>query len=187
VPAALLAGQRGQAARFGARIIAGCEHHQAAMVDDERAVLGRHLRGGRQVGPVQAAPRVVHHLHVVADQVLVDLRHAQRTAEGIALATAVIDRRLVGNDPRRYDLRPRRDAARPGSHCCTSGQAGHRRAMAHHVVDLQVVAGRIDVVEVGQHAPVQRHRVALHARIDDADAHALPGQAGGLCGTRVGH
>jgi hypothetical protein len=29
--------------------------------------------------------------------------------------------------------------------------------------------------------------VALHARVDDADAHALPGQAGGLCGTRIGH
>ncbi|KAG0733362.1 hypothetical protein G6F23_013422 [Rhizopus arrhizus] len=49
---AFLAGQRGQAAGFGARIIAGCEHHQAAVVDDKRTILGRHLRGGRQVGPL---------------------------------------------------------------------------------------------------------------------------------------
>ena len=46
--------------------------------------------------------------------------------------------------------------------------------MPHHVVDLQVVAGGIDVVEVGDDAPVQRRRVALHARIDDADAHPCP-------------
>ncbi len=182
---ALLAGQRGQAARLAAAVIAGGEHHQATVVDHERPVFGGYLRGGRQVGPVQAAPRVVHHLHVVADQVLVDLGHAQRPTEGIALATAVIGRRLVGNDSCRDDLGAWRDTARPGPHCCAGGEAGHGGAMPDHVINRQVVPGGIDVIEVGQHATIQGHRVALHARIDDADAHALPGQAGGLCGTRV--
>ncbi|KAG1245557.1 hypothetical protein G6F65_021167 [Rhizopus arrhizus] len=123
---------------------------------------------------------------VVGRSVLVDLRHAERTAEGIAAPTAVIGRPRVGNDPRGYDLRPRRDAPRPRPYRCTGGQAGHRGAVADHIVDRQVVPGRIDVVEVGQHPSVQRHRIALHPGINDADTHALPGQARCLCGTRVG-
>jgi len=58
--------------------------------------------------------------------------------------------------------------------------------VADHIIDTQIVSGRIDVVEVGQHPAIQCHRIALHAGVDDADAHVLTGQAGSLCGARIG-
>ncbi len=181
-----LAGQRRHAGRVRLALVAGGEHHQAAVVEDEGAVFLGDRRGGRRVGPVQTAPGVVHDLHALVHQVRMDLGQAQRAVDFIAAARAIVGGTLVGDDARRHDLRAGGDAALPGAHGRTGGQFGHGGAMPDHVIDVEVVHPRIDVGVVGQHAPGQRRMVAHHAGIDDADAHAAAGQPGTARGAGLG-
>ena len=73
----------------------------------------RDRRGRGAVGPVQAAPGVVHDAHAAADQVLVDRCQPERAVDLVALPAAVVLRWRVADDAGRDDLRPRGDAAGP--------------------------------------------------------------------------
>gem|GEM_PF-6442533 len=160
---ARLAGQGRHAGGIGLALVAGREHHQAAIADDERTVLLGNRRGGGRIGPVQAAPRVVHDLDTGIDQILVHGRQAQRTADLVAAAGPIIDRAFVGDDPCRHDLRIRRYTAWPASHPATGRQLGHHGAMPDHIIHVGVVHPRIDVGVTGHDAPVERRMAAVDA------------------------
>ncbi len=66
-----LAGQRGDVRRIGLGFVADGEDHQPAMAQHERTVFGGDRIGRGRIGPVDAAPGIVHHLDPGVDQVLV--------------------------------------------------------------------------------------------------------------------
>ena len=159
-------------------------HHEGSIGGSESLV-------DRGVGgiPVDAAPRVVHHLHAGTDQRRVQgLREKVRVSGGdlVALARTVVGRLGVADDARRHQLGTRGDTARELVECHAGGNLRHPGAMPDHVVDGGVVERRINVDQLLRDPP-GKGRVAAHdAAVDDAQGYAGTGEALAVRGIRVG-
>src|SRR5690606_32968405 len=156
------------------------EHDDATVADHEVLPRVGQLHGERGVVPVKAAPGIVDDLRAGVGKLAVDCLEvvavALPGADFVALAGAIVLRRVVRDDARGHHRGVLRGAAAPASGLAgvaavrvevlaggraAGGKRGDDGAVADLVVDAGVVGGRVDVDEVAGDATGERRVVPV--------------------------